>query len=156
MVLVQTLLVQTAVPIGHAIRACSLWAGEAGESFQRRLLESVPNMHHLQNCKLPILDNRQSMRPQILYMSHSHIHFQPLDAITNRSALDGTQVSSSLSDSDLRAAAAAAQGATVAFVFITADSGEDGSIVEGNIGDRNDLQAWHNGVSQVHDLISTS
>ena len=33
---------------------------------------------------------------------------QPLDAITNRSAQDGTIVNSSLSDTDLKAAAAAA------------------------------------------------
>ncbi|KAI0348699.1 glycoside hydrolase family 3 protein [Trametopsis cervina] len=73
----------------------------------------------------------------------------PLDALTNRSALDGTDVSSSLSDSDLTAAAKAARGKDVAFVFITADSGEDGYIVEFNIGDRNDLQAWHGGDALV-------
>ena len=72
---------------------------------------------------------------------------QPLDAITNRSKSDGTSISSSLSDSDLNAAAKAAAGKDVAFVFITADSGEDGYIVENNFGDRNDLQAWHGGVS---------
>lgn len=44
---------------------------------------------------------------------------KPLDAITNRSATDGTNVTSSLSDSDLDAAKAAATGAEVAFVFIT-------------------------------------
>ena len=70
-----------------------------------------------------------------------------MDAITERSAIDGTNVTSSLSDSDLTAAAKAASGKDVAFVFITADSGEDGYIVEWNIGDRNDLFAWHDGVS---------
>ncbi|KAI0815283.1 glycoside hydrolase family 3 protein [Irpex lacteus] len=69
----------------------------------------------------------------------------PLDALTNRSALDGTNVTSSLSDDDTAAAAKAAGGKDVAFVFITADSGEDVTIVEGNDGDRNDLNAWHNG-----------
>lgn len=47
----------------------------------------------------------------------------------------------------MKAAAAAAAGKDVAFVFITADSGEDQYTVEGNEGDRNDLQAWHGGVS---------
>lgn len=74
---------------------------------------------------------------------------KPLDAITNRSSTDGTTVTSSLSDSDVSAAAKAAKGKDVALVFITADSGEDGYIVEWNIGDRNDLNAWHSGVS-VH------
>lgn len=72
---------------------------------------------------------------------------QPVDAITSRSAVDGTQVSSSLSDTDLQTAATTAAGKEIAFVFITADSGENGSTVEGNDGDRNDLQAWHEGVS---------
>ena len=71
---------------------------------------------------------------------------QPLDALTNRSAIDGTNITSSLSDDDTKAAANAAVGKDVAFVFITADSGEDGYIVEWNAGDRNDLNAWHNGV----------
>ena len=70
-----------------------------------------------------------------------------MDAITNRSKTDGTTVTSSLSDSDLTAAAKAATGKDVAFVFITSDSGEDGYIVEWNIGDRNNLNAWHDGVS---------
>ena len=69
-----------------------------------------------------------------------------MDALTNRSALDGTNITSSLSDDDTKAAANAAAGKDVAFVFITADSGEDGYIVEWNAGDRNDLNAWHNGV----------
>lgn len=72
-----------------------------------------------------------------------------MDALTNRSALDGTNVTSSLSDDDTAAAAKAAAGKDVAFVFITADSGEDATIVEGNDGDRNDLNAWHNGVRDI-------
>ncbi|KAJ7022756.1 glycoside hydrolase family 3 protein, partial [Mycena alexandri] len=66
----------------------------------------------------------------------------PVDAITARAAEDGTTVSSSLSDTDLAAAAAVASGKDVSLVFITADSGEGGGLVEGNAGDRNDLQAW--------------
>ena len=72
---------------------------------------------------------------------------QPLDAITNRSKLDGTTVSSSLSDTDLNGAKNTATGKDVAFVFITADSGEGYITVENNAGDRNNLNAWHSGVS---------
>ena len=69
-----------------------------------------------------------------------------MDAITNRSKIDGTIVTSSLKDSDLEGAASAARGKDVAFVFITADSGEITFTVERNKGDRKDLYAWHNGV----------
>ena len=58
-------------------------------------------------------------------------------------------MASSLSDSDLDAAARTASAKDVAFVFVTADSGEDGYIVEFNDGDRNDLQAWHGGVRRM-------
>ncbi|KZP32329.1 glycoside hydrolase family 3 protein [Athelia psychrophila] len=74
---------------------------------------------------------------------------RPLDAITNRSETDGTTIVSTLSDTDLATAATTAAGKAVAFVFITADSGEFGYIVEGNAADRNDLQAWHGGVALV-------
>jgi beta-glucosidase len=65
--------------------------------------------------------------------------------LTARAAQDKTTVVSSLSDSDLAAATAAATGKDVAIVFISADSGEGYITVEGNFGDRNDLKAWHNG-----------
>ncbi|KAJ7607968.1 beta-glucosidase [Roridomyces roridus] len=71
----------------------------------------------------------------------------PLDAIKSRSASDGTVVTSSTSDSDLTGAKNAATGKDVAFVFVTADSGEGYITVEGNAGDRNSLSAWHNGAS---------
>jgi beta-glucosidase len=60
----------------------------------------------------------------------------PLSAITTRANSDGTSVTSSLSDSDLAAAAAAASGKDVAMVFINSDSGEGYITVEGNAGDR--------------------
>ncbi|KAG9258775.1 glycoside hydrolase family 3 protein [Emericellopsis atlantica] len=51
-----------------------------------------------------------------------------------------------LSDSDdASKGAAAASGKDVALVFITADSGEGYITVEGNAGDRNNLDPWHNG-----------
>ncbi|EPQ55082.1 beta-glucosidase [Gloeophyllum trabeum ATCC 11539] len=80
----------------------------------------------------------------------------PVDAITNRSKETNTTVVSSLSDSDLKAAAKAAAGASVALVFITADSGELGYIVEGTDGDRNNLNAWHNGDDLVNAVASVN
>ncbi|KAK7048699.1 glycoside hydrolase family 3 protein [Favolaschia claudopus] len=80
----------------------------------------------------------------------------PVEAITSRAAQDGTTVTSSLSDSDLNAAAAAASGKDVALVFITADSGEGNSPVEGNAGDRNDLFAWHNGDALVQRVAQSN
>ncbi|KAF8166141.1 glycoside hydrolase family 3 protein [Mycena galopus ATCC 62051] len=73
----------------------------------------------------------------------------PLDAIKSRSAADGTVVSSSTSDTNLAGAVTAAAGKDVAFVFITADSGEGYITVEGNAGDRNTLSAWHSGDALV-------
>ncbi|KAI0803083.1 cellulose-binding beta-glucosidase [Irpex lacteus] len=73
----------------------------------------------------------------------------PADAITTRAKQDGTTVTSSLSDTDLTGAASAAAGKDIAFVFITADSGEGYITVENNAGDRNDLSAWHNGDALV-------
>ncbi|KAJ7363099.1 glycoside hydrolase superfamily [Mycena albidolilacea] len=71
----------------------------------------------------------------------------PLDAITARADQDRSTISSTLNDTDLDAAATVASGKDVALVFITADSGEDVFFtVEGNEGDRNDLQAWHSGL----------
>lgn len=52
---------------------------------------------------------------------------------------------SSLNDTDLVAAKAAAVGMGAALVFITADSGEGYLTVENNAGDRNDMFAWHGG-----------
>ena len=48
----------------------------------------------------------------------------PLSAISRRAAADGTTLKTSISDSDLVAAVAAAAGVEVAFVFVNADSGE--------------------------------
>nr|AAC26489.1 cellulose-binding beta-glucosidase [Phanerodontia chrysosporium] len=78
----------------------------------------------------------------------------PVDAITARASQDGTTVSSSLSDTDLTGAANTATGKDVAMVFITADSGEGYLTVEGNAGDRNDLQAWHGGDALVQQVAS--
>ncbi|KAF7114984.1 hypothetical protein CNMCM5793_000754 [Aspergillus hiratsukae] len=68
----------------------------------------------------------------------------PLDAIQKRAAADGTNIVSSTTD-DPTAGASAAAGAETAIVFINADSGEGYITVEGNQGDRNNLDPWHNG-----------
>ncbi|KZT23491.1 glycoside hydrolase family 3 protein [Neolentinus lepideus HHB14362 ss-1] len=80
----------------------------------------------------------------------------PIDAITNRSQTTNTTVVPSLSDSDLNAAATAGTGTDVALVFITADSGEFGYIVEWTDGDRNNLNAWHNGDDLVQKVASVN
>ncbi|KAI0778053.1 beta-glucosidase [Trametes elegans] len=70
----------------------------------------------------------------------------PLDAITARAKADNTSITSWTFSDDVNISAGKAKGTQVALVFITADSGEASYTVEGNAGDRNDLQAWHNGV----------
>jgi beta-glucosidase len=55
----------------------------------------------------------------------------------------------------LGAAAETAAGRDVAFVFITADSGET-YFVEGNWADRTDLQAWHDGDALVNAVAAVN
>ncbi|THH08730.1 hypothetical protein EW145_g2510 [Phellinidium pouzarii] len=81
---------------------------------------------------------------------------KPIDAITNRSKVDGTKVFSSLSDTDLNLATSVVSGKEIALVFITADSGEGYLTVEGNAGDRNDLFAWHTGDALVQAVASAN
>lgn len=68
----------------------------------------------------------------------------PHDAIKARAQTDGTTVSLQDND-DTASASGTASGADAALVFITADSGEGYITVEGNAGDRNDLDPWHSG-----------
>jgi beta-glucosidase len=72
----------------------------------------------------------------------------PLDALKTRAQSDGTSITSSPNDNASQGAAAA-KSADVAIVCINADSGEGYITVEGNAGDRNDLNAWHNGNALV-------
>ncbi|KAG5650794.1 hypothetical protein H0H81_011028, partial [Sphagnurus paluster] len=80
----------------------------------------------------------------------------PLDAITAKAKASGTTVTSSLVDNDLNAAANVAKGKDVALVFVVANSGEGYITVEGNAGDRNDLQAWHGGDALVAKVASAN
>jgi beta-glucosidase len=68
----------------------------------------------------------------------------PLDAIKTKAQSDGTTITSSPNDNASQGASAA-QSADVAIVCINADAGEGYITVEGNTGDRKDLNAWHNG-----------
>lgn len=72
----------------------------------------------------------------------------PYDAIKAQSDNDGTQVILSATDDPTDGAKAASQ-AEQAIVFITSDSGEAYITVEGNAGDRNYLDPWHNGNALV-------
>jgi len=80
----------------------------------------------------------------------------PLSAIRSRASSDGSTVTVSSSDTDLNSARSAATGKSVAIVFITADSGEGYITVEGNQGDRNNLNAWHSGDSLVSAVASVN
>jgi len=68
----------------------------------------------------------------------------PADAIKTQASKDGTKIVTSATDSTSAGASAAGQADT-AIVFITADSGEGYITVEGNAGDRNNLDPWHSG-----------
>lgn len=68
----------------------------------------------------------------------------PYDAISVQAAKDNTSLVLSTSD-DAEAGGAAAAKADIAMVFINSDAGEEYLVVEGNVGDRNDLNPWHNG-----------
>lgn len=73
----------------------------------------------------------------------------PHDGLKAEADLMGAEVITSETD-DPTEGAAAAQGVDVAIVFINADSGEEYLIVEGHEGDRNHLNAWHDG----NDLVT--
>ncbi|KAH1487041.1 hypothetical protein LV164_003311 [Aspergillus fumigatus] len=79
----------------------------------------------------------------------------PLDAIQKRAAADGTKIVPSTTD-DPTAGASAAAAAETAIVFINSDSGEGYITVEGNLGDRNNLDPWHNGNELVEAVAAAS
>nr|QIK02131.1 glycoside hydrolase family 3 [fungal sp.] len=79
----------------------------------------------------------------------------PYDAINERASSEGARVVLSNSD-NTGSGASAAQGADVAIVFITADSGEGYIEVEGNRGDRNNLDPWHNGNALVEAVANAN
>lgn len=60
------------------------------------------------------------------------------------------KIQHSADDWDLTAAAKAAKDVDVAFVFSTADSGEEYIDVDGNVGDRKNISLWNNGDNLVN------
>ncbi|KAK3067377.1 hypothetical protein LTS18_001149, partial [Coniosporium uncinatum] len=69
----------------------------------------------------------------------------PLSAISERAKQgNGTKIISSPTN-DPEAGLAAAKAAATAIIFVNANSGEGYLTVEGNAGDRNDLDPWHRG-----------
>ncbi|CBX97437.1 hypothetical protein IAQ61_007149 [Plenodomus lingam] len=68
----------------------------------------------------------------------------PLDAIKTQASKDGTRVTSSPND-NAQQGAAAARDSEVAVVCINSAGGEGYITVEGNAGDRKNLDPWHNG-----------
>lgn len=69
---------------------------------------------------------------------------RPLDAIKAQAQKDGTTITTSTND-NAQQGATAAQNAEYALVHINSDSGEGYIEVEGNVGDRKNLDPWHNG-----------
>ncbi|KAJ5531366.1 hypothetical protein N7527_004759 [Penicillium freii] len=79
----------------------------------------------------------------------------PLDAIQVQAKKDGTKILESTTDSTTAAASAAAAAET-AVVFINSDGGEGYITVEGNVGDRNNLDPWHNGNELVKSVAAVN
>jgi beta-glucosidase len=79
----------------------------------------------------------------------------PADAIRTRAQQDGTQVTVSNND-NAGNGASAANGADVAVVCISANSGEGYKTVEGHAGDRNNLDPWHNGNALVQAVANAN
>ncbi|KAJ5132908.1 hypothetical protein N7448_007066 [Penicillium atrosanguineum] len=79
----------------------------------------------------------------------------PLHAILLQSKRTATKVIQSTTD-DTTAAAKAAAAAETAVVFINSDSGEGYITVEGNAGDRNNLDPWHNGNALVQAVAAVN
>ncbi|SPQ24051.1 ed46bc10-0f3a-4e3b-8518-df63bc09512c [Thermothielavioides terrestris] len=79
----------------------------------------------------------------------------PYDALKARAQSDGTTLTLHNSDST-SGVASAVSGADAAIVVITADSGEGYITVEGNAGDRQNLDPWHNGNALVQAVAAAN
>lgn len=79
----------------------------------------------------------------------------PYDALKTRTSADGTTLTLSSSDSTGNVASTVS-GADAAIVVITSDSGEGYITVEGNAGDRNNLDPWHNGNALVQAVAAAN
>ncbi|CEL10365.1 hypothetical protein ASPCAL13486 [Aspergillus calidoustus] len=79
----------------------------------------------------------------------------PLSAIQEKLAGTGTKIVTSTTD-DAAAGAEAARAAETAIVFINSDAGEGYITVENHVGDRNNLDPWHNGNALVQAVARTN
>lgn len=79
----------------------------------------------------------------------------PYDALRTRAQADGTTLSLHSSDST-NGVANVVSGADVAIVVITSNSGEGYITVEGNAGDRQNLDPWHNGNQLVQAVAAAN
>lgn len=79
----------------------------------------------------------------------------PLSAIQTQASADGTTITRSLSDT-ASSGATAAQNAQYAIVFVNSDSGEGYITVEGNGGDRLNLDPWHSGNALVQAVAAVN
>nr|AFI47447.1 beta-glucosidase [Neocallimastix patriciarum] len=79
----------------------------------------------------------------------------PLSAITERAKKDNIEVVSSGEDNS-EAGAEVAKDADLAIVFVQADSGEEYITVEGNAGDRLNLDLWHGGNELIDAVASVN
>jgi beta-glucosidase len=79
----------------------------------------------------------------------------PYDALRTRAQSDGTTLNLHSSDST-NGVSNVVSGADAAIVVITADSGEGYITVEGNVGDRQNLEPWHNGNQLVQAVAAAN
>ncbi|KAI9679761.1 MAG: hypothetical protein M1817_004775 [Caeruleum heppii] len=78
----------------------------------------------------------------------------PVSAIENQAIADGSVFQAVTDDYAYTQASAVARQATVAIVFVNADSGEGYIKVDGNQGDRNNLTLWHDGETLIRNVSS--
>ncbi|KAK3389869.1 glycoside hydrolase superfamily [Podospora didyma] len=79
----------------------------------------------------------------------------PYDALKTRAQSDGTTINLHNTDSTANVASVAS-GVDAAIVFITADAGEGYITVEKVLGDRNDLNPWHDGNALVQAVAAAN
>ncbi|KAK9461780.1 glycosyl hydrolase family 3 N terminal domain-containing protein [Lipomyces oligophaga] len=80
----------------------------------------------------------------------------PFEVINMRAFSEGFGIDYSFDDYDLDSATVLAEASDVAIVFVTSDSGEGFLTVEDNLGDRNDLDLWHNGDELITTVASSN
>ncbi|KAK5019764.1 putative beta-glucosidase A [Cryomyces antarcticus] len=80
----------------------------------------------------------------------------PVDALRAQAATDNSRFANYSNNYDLKSAQMTAANASVAIVFVNADSGEGYITVDGNAGDRNNLTLWGNGDALVAAVASSN